>query len=70
MYLPNITRGVEKFNMDESKERAEYERLIDDPLVHILDKKYQKQRNEEWDGDDGTVEEILYLIVEFERKSL
>ena len=70
MYLPNITRGVEKFNMDELKERAEYERLIDDPLVHILDKKYQKQRNEEWDGDDGTVEEILYLIVEFERKSL
>ena len=41
MYLPNITRGVEKFYLVESKECAEYVRLIDDPLVHILDKIYQ-----------------------------
>lgn len=70
MFLPVIDRSVEKFDMDDAKDRARYADLLADPLVQVLEKKYQKQRQEEWQGEDGTVEETLYLMVEFERKSL
>lgn len=70
MFLPIVERGVQTFNMDDSKQLAEYEDLIKDPLVTILEKRYQKKRQEEWLGEEGTVEEELHLIVEFERKSL
>ena len=70
MFLEKVTRRVLKLNLDDPEDKAEYGDILNDPLASILSKKWEKLREEDWQGEDGTVKETTWLIIEVEEKAL
>lgn len=70
MFLENVSRRILKLNLDDKADRQEYDDILNDPLCTILSKKWEKLREEDWIGEDGSVKETTWLIVEIEEKKL
>jgi hypothetical protein len=70
MFLEKVSRRVLKLNLDDKDDKAEYDAILNDPLASILSKKWEKLREENWEGEDGTVSDTNWLIIEVEEKAL
>jgi hypothetical protein len=71
MFIETQKRHIKTFDLSEADDREEYDGLISDPLVTILEKKTIKKREEEWHGEStGEVHEYFVVILEWEAKDL
>lgn len=67
MLLPKKTRHFAKFNLDDAGERGDYEALLDDPSVTIIERHPEKHTESEFEGPSTTE---LHMYVEYERCDL
>jgi hypothetical protein len=71
MFIETQKRHINTFDLSEADDREEYDALLSDPLVTILEKKMIKKREEEWRGEgEGEVHEYFVVILEWESKHL
>jgi hypothetical protein len=70
MFLEKVNRRIEKFDLDEPDDKEAYNDILENPLVSILTKRWEKKRKEEWIGEEGSIRDRFILIVELEEKSL
>jgi hypothetical protein len=70
MFLEKVSRRVLKLNLDDKDDVETYNEILNDPLASILSKKWEKLREEDWMGEDGSVKDTTWLIIEIEEKSL
>ena len=82
MFLENKERKSRTYEVDVKggeimalgSDQVDYDVLISDPLIHVIEKKWIKKRTENWSGEgeskEGFVREDWFLVVEFEKKKL
>lgn len=70
MYRQEI--HTEKFNTSQEKELAEYDKILNNPLCTVLEKKNEKLREEHY-GDEGAlisaIEHVVFVVT-WKEKSL
>ena len=85
MFLENRKRKCRTYEVDvkggeictSGSDQLDYDELISDPLIMVLEKKWIKKRTEEWNGSggdgsakEGFVREDWYIVIEYEQKEL
>jgi hypothetical protein len=70
MYITRTERKVTSFYLDDRRDVAEFERLLNDPSINIIERKYQTQSEATFEGESRTVTERPFVRVEYEICSL
>lgn len=66
MYITRTTKHITTFYLDDKRDVAELDRLLNDPAVNIIDKKFQTQSEATFEGESRTVIERPFVRVEYE----
>jgi hypothetical protein len=70
MFITRTKKHVNTFYLDDAEDRQEFDRLLNDPSIMILDKKFQTQSESTFEGESKTVIERPFVRVEYEECSL
>lgn len=70
MFITRTERKVASFYLDDRRDVVEFERLLNDPAVNIIERKYQTQSEASFEGESRTVIERPFVRVEYEICSL
>lgn len=64
------TKYTRQFCMSDSKDRDEYDEIVNNPLCTVLEKSKEKLREEEQIGESRVVKETLVFLVTWQEKKL
>lgn len=70
MYITRTSRHITTFYLDDVQDKQQLDKLLNDPSVNILDKKFQTQSEATFEGETKTVIERPFVRVEYEICSL
>ena len=70
MFITRTKKHVITCYLDDAEDKREFDRLLNDPSVIILDKKFQTQSESTFEGESKTVTERPYVRVEYEECSI
>lgn len=70
MYITRTSRHITTFYLDDTRDRDELDKLLNDPAINVLDKKFQTQSESTFEGESKTVIERPFVRVEYEICSL
>ena len=57
MYVTRTKTHICNFYLDDIKDKTEFEKLINDPSVNILDEKYYTESTTNYEGESSTTTE-------------
>ncbi len=70
MFIARTKRRFESFNLDDKDGAKEYEALISDPGVIIVDKRFATLTETSYEGESSVSISRLWVYVEYEECSL
>ena len=70
MYVTRTRTHISNFYLDDVKDKAAFEKIINDPSVNILDKKYYTESTTNYEGESSTTSERPCVRLEWEECSL
>lgn len=70
MYIVRTERKVSTFYLDDGRDLKSFEELLNDPSINIIERKYDKRSEIEFEGEAQKVNERPYVRVEYEICSL
>lgn len=70
MFIARTKRRFESFNLDDKDDAKEYEALISDPGVIIVDKRFAKLTETSYEEESSVSITKLWVYVEYEECSL
>lgn len=67
MFVTRTKKSITTFYLDDKADTAELDKLLNDPSINILDKKFQTQSESTFEGESKTVIERPFVRVEYEQ---
>lgn len=66
MYITRTKKHVTTFYLDDQRDVAQLDKLLNDPAINIIDKKFQTQSEATFEGESKTIIERPFVRVEYE----
>ena len=66
MFVTRSKKHIVTFYLDDKADLEELDKLLNDPSINIVDKKFQTQSESTFEGESKTVIERPFVRVEYE----
>lgn len=68
--IEKTEKRVLRFNLHDAADRSDYEAWLNDPQVKVLDKRFEKMKESEFQEDFSTTSEEMWVYLEVEKCTL